>query len=451
MPRRYFLALLLGLVSQIPLAAQLPPGGDGLKSLTILHSNDLHAHLLPDDQDRGGFARLATLIRQQKAQCRACLYLNAGDLVQGTPVSTIFHGTPIYQIANLIGLDAGTLGNHEFDYGWRRVQEFSRIAKFPLLSANVVDAAGKSITGQPYVIKTVDGIRVAIIGVVLGDLAGTYVTMDQVGPWKVLPVVETVRKYAAELRDRSDIIVVLGHIHDKEEVEAILKDVPDVSVVVAGHSHGGYPEMMNVDGRVAVLVRSYGTELGRLDLKLNLAANEGAKKVRSAEWTKIPVDSTILPDPKVQRLAESWEAKVTGIVDKPVGMSTRRMTPQELRPLVEKAMAERTGADFGWVNLGNIRDVLPQGTILERHLWNILPFDNSIVTGKFKGSQLPKVITDRYPVEPDKEYTVATTDFTAQNQAAADQLGVSGLAFPNTGPLQRDTFIEWVRKKKVLP
>jgi 5'-nucleotidase/UDP-sugar diphosphatase len=439
MLRRFCLSLLLSLV---PLWAQ-----DSLKSLTILHSNDLHAHMLPDDQDRGGFARLATLVKQQKAQCRACLYLNAGDLVQGTPVSTIFHGTPIYQVANLMGLDAGTLGNHEFDYGWRRVQEFTRIAKFPVLSANVVDAAGKSITGRPYMIKTVDGIRVGIIGVVLGDLAGTYVTVESVGPWKVLPVVETVRKYAAELRGRSDIIVVLGHIHDKEEVEAILKDVPDVSVVVAGHSHIGYPQMMNVDGRVAVLVHSYGTELGRLDLKVDVAG----KKVRSAEWTRIPVDAKIQPDPQVQRLALSWEAKVTSIVDKPVGTSTKRLTVEDLRPLIEKAMAERTGADFAWVNLGNIRDVLPKGTILERHLWNILPFDNYIVTGKFKGSQLPKAITDRYPVEPDKEYTVATTDFTAANQAANDQLGASGLSFPNTGPLQRDTFIEWVRKKKVLP
>lgn len=444
MLRRYFLPLLLGM---LPAVAQPPSRPDSLKSLTILHSNDLHAHLLPNDLGQGGFDRLATLVRQQRARSQACLYLNAGDLVQGTPVSTIFHGTPIYQVANLIGLDAGTLGNHEFDYGWRRVREFARIAKFPLLSANVVDAAGKSITGQPYVIRTVDGIRVAIIGVVLGDLAGNYVTVDQVGPWKVLPVVETVRKYAAELRNRSDVIVVLGHIHDKEEVEAILREVPDVSVVVAGHSHDGYPQMMNVDGRIAVLVHSYGTELGRLDLKLDVAA----RRIRSAEWTKIPVDAKISPDPKVHLLAASWEAKVSNIVDKPVGKSTRRLTAKELRPLVEKSMAEITGADFAWVNLGNIRDVLPEGTVLERQLWNILPFDNYIVTGKFKGSQLPKTVTDRYPVEPEKEYTVATTDFTAANQASADQFGIGGLAFPHTGPLQRDTFIEWVRKKQVLP
>src|ERR1041385_5946349 len=150
MIRRLLLSLLLCLPS---LAAQVKP-------LTILHSNDLHAHLLPDDRGNGGFARLATEVRRQKAQCAACLSLNAGDLVQGTPVSTLFHGSPIYEIANLLGIDVSTLGNHEFDYGWRRIQEFVRIAHFPIVSANVVDSNGRPVTGRPYVIKTVGGIRV---------------------------------------------------------------------------------------------------------------------------------------------------------------------------------------------------------------------------------------------------------------------------------------------------
>ncbi|MEQ1886645.1 MAG: bifunctional UDP-sugar hydrolase/5'-nucleotidase [Bryobacteraceae bacterium] len=446
MLRRSFLSLWMGLaLASASLHAQVP-GGE-LKSLTILHSNDLHARLLPNDQDIGGFARIATLVRQQKANCKACLYLHAGDMVQGTPVSPIFRGTPVYRVANLIGLDVGTLGNHEFDYGWRRAKEFARVAKFPVVSANIVDASGKSITGQPYVIKTVDGIRVAIIGVTLSDLSGKFVTAGQVGPHKVLPVVETVRKYAAELRNQSDVIVVLGHIHDKEEVEAILKNVPDVAVVVAGHTHEGYPKMMDIDGRVAVLVNSYGRELGRLDLKLDVAA----RKVRSAEWIKIPLDSRIPLDPKVQAAAKSWEDKVSKIVDKPIGQATRRLTNAELRPLIEKSMREKTGADIAWINTGNVRDALPEGTILERYIWNILPFDNALVTGKFKGSQLPKTITDRYPVDPEKQYTVTTADFTMLNQAASDQLNTTGMDFPVAGPMQRDTFIEWVKQQKTLP
>src|SRR5580698_10514727 len=185
-----------------------------VRPLTILHSNDLHAHLLPDDKGMGGFAYLATAVREERARSTASLYLNAGDLVQGTPVSTIFQGVPIYQIANALGFDVSTLGNHEFDYGWQRIQDFVKAAKFPIVSANVVNDQGASLSGKPYVIKTVGGIRVAVIGLLLGDLVGNLATPDKVGPWHVLPVVETARKYASELRDKSDLIVVLGHLHD---------------------------------------------------------------------------------------------------------------------------------------------------------------------------------------------------------------------------------------------
>ena len=439
---RPFAFLLALLPCWTPLAAQTKP-------LTILHSNDLHAHLQPDDHNLGGFARLASAVQREKENCAACLYLNAGDLVQGTPVSTLFHGAPVYEIANLLGIDVSTLGNHEFDYGWQRVQEFIRIARFPIVSANILDEHGKPASGQAYVIKTVGGIRVGVIGAVLGNLVGNLVTAPQVGPWKVLPVVETVRKYAAELRGRTDLIVVLGHIWDREEVDAILHQVPGVSVVVAGHSHVAYKAMMNVDGRIGVLVDAYGLQLGRLDLQVDMAA----KKVQSAEWKKISIDAKLQPAPDVEREVAKWEAQVTKLVDVPIGESRMRMTRNspDLRKMVERAMAEESGADIAWVNPGNLRDVLPEGRILARNIWNLLPFDNYIVTGKFKGRELPRAITERYPVEPDREYTVATTDFTAANQAASDQLNSSGLRFPGTGKLQRDAVIDWIRKKKTVP
>ena len=174
---------------------------------------------------------------------------------------------------------------------------------------------------------------------------------------------------------------------------------------------------MNVDGRVAVLVNSYADQLGRLDLEVDVAG----KKLKSANWKKIPITASLTPAPDVERLVNMWESKVTGIVDVPIGESTKAMarTDPDLRKLIEKAMAEQTGADIAWINTGNIRDNLPAGRILARNIWNILPFDNYLVTGKFKGSRLPKAITDRYPVEPGREYTVTTTDFIADNPGLA--------------------------------
>lgn len=417
-----------------------------VRPLTILHSNDLHAHLLPDDKGMGGLAYLATAVREERARSAASLYLNAGDLVQGTPVSTIYKGLPIYQIANRLGFDVSTLGNHEFDYGWQRIQDFVKASKFPIVSANVVNDEGAFLSGKPYVIKTVGGIRVAVIGVIMGDLVGNLATREAVGPWHVLPVVETVRKYAAELHDKSDLIVVLGHLHDKE-ADDILRQIPEVSVAIVGHSHREYAKLHNFNGRVGALVTSYGVELGRLDLQVDMTAH----KLKSAEWKIIPVDSKKLtPDPKIASEIAHWEAKVSKIVDAPIAEAKRRFEKRDLQILIERAMAEETGSDLAWVNLGNVRDVIPAGTVLARTIWNILPFDNAVVIGKFKGSQLPPKVREGHTIDPDREYTFATTDFTAANQASNDQLNVSGLEFPKTTGMQRDMVIDWIKKKKIL-
>ena len=133
--------LALALLACAPLAAEI-------RSLTILHTNDLHARMLPLENHHGGFAYLATVIRRERAGCNDCILLNAGDVAQGTPVSTIFHGLPIFEVANLLGYDVGTLGNHDFDYGWMQTRKFMQIAKYPIVSANVVDARGPALRRQ---------------------------------------------------------------------------------------------------------------------------------------------------------------------------------------------------------------------------------------------------------------------------------------------------------------
>src|SRR5580765_6939103 len=79
-----------------------------VRTLTILHTNDLHARISPLENGSGGFAFLAAAVYRERAGCTDCILLNAGDLVQGSPVSTIFHGLPVFEIANLLGIDAAT-------------------------------------------------------------------------------------------------------------------------------------------------------------------------------------------------------------------------------------------------------------------------------------------------------------------------------------------------------
>jgi 2',3'-cyclic-nucleotide 2'-phosphodiesterase (5'-nucleotidase family) len=412
---------------------------DDIRALTILHVNDLHAQL-------GAFPYLAAEVRHQRGGCTSCIFLNAGDLVQGSPVSTIYNGAPVYELANLLGFDAATVGNHEFDYGWQAVQGFAHIAHFPLLSDNVQDTRGRFLTGKGYLIMNVSGVRVAIIGLVMGDLTGNYSTPDEVGPWQVKPVVETIHRTAAELKGRADLIVALGHLN-VAEAATILAQAPEVSIAVVGHVHDGYAEMQQNGHRYAVEVKAYGAELGRLDIRFDLTKHE----IVSAVWKHIPIDShTIAPAPDVAKEVAKWEEKVSSIVDVPIGEAKHPFSKEQLRPLIEQAMAEATGADFAFITTGDIRTTLPQGKLLARNIWNMLPFEDHIVVGSFKGRDLPPAITARYPVEPDREYKVAVTQFLATNQSSPSQLSATGLKFPVTGPKQRDAMLAWVSRKAIL-
>ncbi len=416
-----------------------------IRPLTILHTNDLHARLSPLENGHGGFAYLASLIRRERSGCSQCILLNAGDLVQGTPVSTIFHGLPVFQVANLLGFDAATLGNHEFDYGWPQVRTFLQTAKYPVVTANLVDERGRLFTEKPYVILNVNGLRVAVIGA-MTDTLKDLTTPNLLGDWHTIPFVAAARKYAAEVKDKSDLVVLLAHIAPVEETR-FLQEAPEFNVVISGHAHGGIEQAIVRDGRVLVRVKGYGEQLGRLDLTVDTEK----KALASWRWQALSVDSTtIAPAPDVAALVKRWEDEVTARVDQPLAVTQRAFAKPEVKRIIERALRDQTGADFAWMNPGGVRDTLPQGQLLVRHIWNIMPFDNRVVVGTFKGRDLPPKVAAGRVLDPDKDYTLAVSDFTAANQGTAENLGTQGLLFPHDVGLMRDILIDWFRKQKVI-
>jgi 2',3'-cyclic-nucleotide 2'-phosphodiesterase (5'-nucleotidase family) len=418
--------------------------GDDVRTLTILHTNDLHARLKPLENGRGGFARLATLIRKEKAGCTDCILLNGGDLVQGSPVSTIFKGAPVYEIGNMLGFDVACLGNHEFDYGWEQARKFIKMAKYPIVNANLMDGHGRLFTPKPFVILKVNGLRVAVIGAMTSDLS-SLTTPKTRGPVQTTPVLETVKRYLPKLRQQSDLVVVLGHISTTEEKDLIMAG-PEIPVIVTGHDHRGLQAPLIEGGRILVRTRAYAEEIGKLKLKVDVAK----KSVVSWTWERVPVTDSLEPAKDVATVVDQWEAKVTEIVDRPLVTSHKDFTRAEVKALIEAAMRDETGADFAFMNSGGVRDIIPKGQLRERNVWNIMPFDNMIVTGKFKGKELPAVITDGKTIDPEKEYTFAVSDFTAANQSARGELQSTGLKFTADGPLLRDAIIRYIRKRGEL-
>ena len=115
--------------------------------------------------------------------------------------------------------------------------------------------------------------------------------------------------------------------------------------------------------------------------------------------------------------------------------------------VVRPALVEETDADFGYTNLGGVRDTLPQGTILARHIWNIMPFDNRVAVVTYQGSELPGFLARGKHIDPARSYRVATTDFVVNNSAESAKLGSRGKPTRIMPSLLRDLLIAWVKKR----
>src|SRR5262245_22926449 len=425
---------------------QQPP----TRELTIVHLNDLHARLTPDADGLGGFAHVATVLKRERAAAPVSITLHAGDFVQGTPVSTMFEGVPVFEIANLLGIDVNTLGNHEFDYGWRKIGEYLKVSSIETVSANVVNDRGERMLDKAYVVREVGGIRLAIIGALLEN---PPLRATELGPWHVAPVVESLRPVVAEAKERADLVVVLGHVRIRE-AEAVLAQLPDVAIVVFGHPHDGLEQPLERDGRLGVQASGYGRDVGRLRIRYDTQH----RRMVWHEWTRLPVDSRVIPaDPAVDREVKAWEGKVSSVVDVPIGRSTQFIDTDEGRVVMERALIDRLKVDAAFIEGGSVRDDLPEGVLLARHIWNMSPFQDPAVTVTVSGRELAELFPDNpkpllaggaTTIDAAKTYQLATSRYTALGW-----IELHGKAFPMTseGVTIRDIVIEWIKQRKTIP
>jgi 2',3'-cyclic-nucleotide 2'-phosphodiesterase (5'-nucleotidase family) len=145
--------LLILIVSVLMLA----PAVAEQRQLIILHTNDFHGRIKQENEFAGA-ARITALVKQVRENNEAVLFLNAGDSISGTPVSTLFEGVPIFEVMNMMGYDAAALGNHEFDHGFRQIEKFRDIANYPLLSINAYSPNGELLADAPLLVKDIAGI-----------------------------------------------------------------------------------------------------------------------------------------------------------------------------------------------------------------------------------------------------------------------------------------------------
>ena len=213
--------------------------------LVIMHTNDTHSQIDPysykGDVNVGGFLRREAAIREVRAENPLTLLVDAGDFSQGTPYFNFFKGYMEVRLMNAMGYDAATLGNHEFDNGSAALAARLKTADFPVVCANY-QFANKKLAKviKPYVIIERGGHKIGIFG--LGVKLDGYVAPSISREVTYLDPVEVSRKMVAELKARNcDLIVCLSHVGvdttRKDNDYEIARQVPEIDVIVGGHSH----------------------------------------------------------------------------------------------------------------------------------------------------------------------------------------------------------------------
>lgn len=411
-PNKLFLFLMLfGLLFEV--AAQSATD----KKLVILHTNDLHSRLngfspeieytpsiLNDDKTRGGFARIATLINDEKKKNgNNLLVLDAGDFLMGTFFPILEESTGFQlSLMKKMGYDMVSLGNHEFDFGpevlAKIIGKSVGNGSVPLMVASNVsfsekdkaDDALKALFDQevlrPYRIIEKNGLKLGIFGI-LGYSA--IIDAPLARPVHFDDPVKTARKYARLLKEteKVDLVICLSHSgisRDKNgnwsgEDVLLAQKVPEIDIIIGGHSHTLLENPVMINNIPVVQTGSYGTGMGRVELDF------GQGKIRHIDSKVIPVTDAIAGDPEIQHLITDQEQLVSERILKPVNLSYSTIVAETSFPLIcnEDSFLEKSNlgplisdAVYYYVNShkqpGTDVTLFPEGLVFD----NIIPGKN---------------------------------------------------------------------------
>ncbi len=408
--------------------------GPRLRRVRIVHTNDLHGHV-----ERA--AAVAAVAAAEREKDPNLLFLDAGDCISGTPLSTIYKGRPIFEIMSTMGYDAVAVGNHEYDHGWQLIEEFREIARFPLLCANARSPTGALLGDAPSRVFEVAGVRVGVLGLITEQVPRLTVTSASAGCTFEDPI-EAARRLVPELRKRSDVVVLLTHLGVEADA-ALAGAVPGIDLIVGGHSHTELRQALEVGSTRIVQAKCYGERVGIVDLVWD--ADEG--RITQFDARLVTIDPETMPSAaRVRELVAAWESKVDDQVATVIGRAARRLDKKRLRRAIEHIYKELLGTDLGFQNTGGIRATIEPGDIRIRDVWTVLPFDNTLVRVTLKGSQLSdyarRQIGARF--DPEASYTIATNSYVSDQQKT--YFRVTDAPVEDTGLLMRDEVVAWVRE-----
>ncbi|MFN8375352.1 MAG: 5'-nucleotidase C-terminal domain-containing protein [Anaerolineae bacterium] len=370
-------------------------------ALTIMHTNDTHAHHEPDADGNGGVAEQATVVREIRAEVANALLLDGGDRFTGSIFHTFYRGQDNAQIMNLLGYDAMVTGSYEYTHGAQVLADFVAAIDFPLVVANVDFSGSPELAGKipPYVILERGGQQIGIFGITRADervrpVPGVVFSDDYVGIAQA-----TIDEMLAQGVNKIILLSHLGYFDDLE----IATRLSGLDVIVGSDTNtllsntlpdaeGPYPAVtQNADGDPALVVQAYDFNLvlGRLDVEFDAS---GVLTTWSGDAIPLTVDIT--PDPDMAELVAQLREPIGDFLTQTVGETTAlidgtrevcRFEECTMGNLLADAMREYTGVQIAFQNGGGIRASIESGEISVQEVLDVLPFSNTVATFELSG------------------------------------------------------------------
>jgi len=399
MKKRGCFLLVVSLLTGILYAAPIREGSSIGRSgeLVLLHTNDFHGALMASD-GRSSIAEMATVVNVVKSVNPQVLLLDAGDINTGSALSNMFDAEPVIRAYNMMGYDALTFGNHEFDGSMEKLNKQIDLADFPFVSSNIKKQDGSYLGGNRYIVKHYNNFTVGIFGIT------TLRTQVIANPDKSLVFVNEIdaaRDVVDILRntEKVDIVIGLVHMGDVKEAEDHITSVDlataveGINILVDGHSHS-YFEMPKKAGDTWIVTAN---EMGKYMGFGRITVRNG--KLNSFEWVSIAVrpDSDIIEmlKPYIEKAGTSLKAVIGEASDAFIfGNRLTRYQETALGNMIADANVwylqnvSKQQVDFAFHNGGNIRTEIKKGPITQEDVLSVLPFDNYLYVVSMTGEQI---------------------------------------------------------------
>ncbi|GAA0287520.1 2',3'-cyclic-nucleotide 2'-phosphodiesterase/3'-nucleotidase [Gracilibacillus halotolerans] len=390
-------------------------------TLKIVYTSDIHGHALPilygtNEPAELGLIKYASAVRQIREENEFVIVMDNGDLIQGTPLMThyvkehVHQPNPMISIMNQMNIDAGIIGNHEFNFGLSILQDAMKQSNYPWLSANILDKeTGKPFFGPPYIIKTLsNGIKVGIIGVTTHYIPN-WEKPEHIEGIYFADAYRTLKDWVQELREDCDVLLAAYHGGFERDVTTgevtenltgenqgyeMASTIDGIDVLLTGHQHRILTGMVNdclviQPGNNAQTFGEITIEMVKDD-ELGWRIENKSADVHSVEG--VEADSVLLKD------MELLESSTQAWLDKPMGLVEGDMlirNPHEARlqkhPFIEfiqRVQMDVSGAPISVTSLLNNEAKGFPATIRMRDIVSNYPYPNTLVVLSLTGQDI---------------------------------------------------------------